>query len=179
MFFYFLGGKVTQSSSEGITIIDSSGMRLTLQDVSECLNLPAAMELLWLHSQESRNQCLLLERTLAQLKGPCNFPIIVGRRPITAPPTGKENQANSVMVIKFFIIFFQKTALLFRKMYFFVEFSLSTIILLHQMQYFPTITYFLVMSLYPPTHHFFAIFKNVVSQRQKRGSSRSEPHHHK
>lgn len=100
---YLSGGKVTQSSSEGITIIDGLGMRLTVQDVSECLNLPAAMELLWVHSQESRNQCLLLEHTLAQLKGPCNFPIIIGRRPVTAPPIGKENQANSVMVIRFLL----------------------------------------------------------------------------
>lgn len=52
---------------------------------------------MWNHAQESRNHCLLLERTLAQLPGE-NFPIIVGRRPNTLAAAGKENQITTITV---------------------------------------------------------------------------------
>lgn len=93
-----LGGKVTQSTAEGITIIDNSGMRMTAKHPSEFENLPGSIELLWTHSEEARNQCILLERTLAKLPGNCNFPIIVGRRPSTTTSVGKENQSQAIMV---------------------------------------------------------------------------------
>lgn len=91
------GGKVTQSASEGVTMIDSTGGRLSLKNLSECSDLPAAFELMWNHAQEARNHCLLLERTLAQLPGE-NFPIIVGRRPNTLPMMGKENRLTATVV---------------------------------------------------------------------------------
>lgn len=94
---FFEGGKVTQSTAEGITIIDSSGMKYTTNDHNECDNLPPTMELLWSYSQDARNQCVLLECTLSKLPGSNNFPIIVGRRPISAQAC-KENQSQAVMV---------------------------------------------------------------------------------
>lgn len=91
------GGKVTQSLSEGITLIDASGSRINLKSINECSDLSATFELMWNHAQEVRNHCLLLEHTLAQLPGE-NFPIIIGRRPNALPIAGKENQITSVMV---------------------------------------------------------------------------------
>ncbi|KAI4459154.1 serine/threonine-protein kinase plk [Holotrichia oblita] len=94
---FYDGGKVTQSKSEGITIIDTSGSRLNFKDESGCLELPGSLNLLWNYSQEFRNQCLLLERTIAALPGPQNFPIIVGRRPqsFTLSTPDKENRSRN------------------------------------------------------------------------------------
>lgn len=91
------GGKVTQSISEGITLIDASGSRLNLKAANECCDLPATFELMWNHAQEARNHCLLLEQTLAQLPGE-NFPIIIGRRPNALPMVAKENQITTITV---------------------------------------------------------------------------------
>lgn len=89
---------MTQSTAEGITIIDNSGMKVTSHDPSEFEQLPPTMELLWTYSQEAKNQCILLEHTLSKLPGSCNFPIIVGRRPNNSQPTGKENQTQTILV---------------------------------------------------------------------------------
>lgn len=98
----FLGGKVTQSTAEGVVIIDSLGMKISAREPAECQNLPGSIELLWTHAQEARGQCVLLESTLARLPGSCNFPIIVGRRPVTQL-MGKENHTHAIMVsFKFF-----------------------------------------------------------------------------
>lgn len=98
----FLGGKVTQSKSEGITIIDTSGSRLNFKDETGCRELPGSLNLLWNYSQEFKNQCLLLERTLAALPGPHNFPIIVGRRPqsFALSTPDKENRSRNPLVKK-------------------------------------------------------------------------------
>lgn len=95
---FFEGGKVTRSTADGITIIDSTGTKYTTRDENDCENLPAPIEWLWSYSQESRNQCTLLERTLSNLPGNNNFPIIVGRRPISSQ-NGKENRTQTIMVI--------------------------------------------------------------------------------
>ena len=96
--FCVVGGKVTQSTSNGITLINNEGTRLTLKDESESSSLPAPLELLWRHAQDARAHCLLIERTLRQLPGQRNFPVIIGRRPTTAT-TGKENQTQNVIVL--------------------------------------------------------------------------------
>lgn len=97
-FICFSGGKITQSSSEGITLIDSTGTRISLCNTTECDDLPAALQLMWKHAQEARNHCLVLERMLSQLPGE-NFPVIVGRRPNTTLSSNeKENQVPTVTV---------------------------------------------------------------------------------
>ncbi|KRT81155.1 protein kinase [Oryctes borbonicus] len=96
---FYDGGKVTQSKSEGITIIDSSGTRLNFRTDNSCHELPNSLNLLWNHSQEFKNQCLLLETTISALPGQHNFPIIVGRRPqsFTVSTPGKENKSQNSM----------------------------------------------------------------------------------
>lgn len=94
---FFLGGKITQSTSEGITLIDANGTRLIARNVNDCNDLPALFELMWKHAQEARNHCLMLENMLSQLQGE-NFPVIVGRRPIMLPSNEKENQIPTLKV---------------------------------------------------------------------------------
>lgn len=88
---------MTQTSNEGTTVIDPNGTRFHLNRGDA---LPPSLELMWTHSQEARNHCVLLEKTLAQINGQ-NFPIIVGRRPsgLSTLPVGKENQMHTAMVI--------------------------------------------------------------------------------
>lgn len=85
---FYEGGKVTQSAGDGITLIDAHGRRVNVQSAEQCKDLTGGMAILWAHADESRNHCVLLERTLTQLPGQCNFPIIVGRRPLNI---NKEN----------------------------------------------------------------------------------------
>lgn len=101
----YLGGKVTQSKSEGITIIDSSGTRLNFKDEESCGELSGFLNLLWIHTQDCRNQCLLLEETLSALPGQ-NFPIIIGRRPqsFTITTIEKENKSHNALVSIIFIM---------------------------------------------------------------------------
>ncbi|KAF2880903.1 hypothetical protein ILUMI_25279 [Ignelater luminosus] len=93
---FYEGGKIIQSSTEGITFVNESGASRTLQNISECRNLPEMLYARWIHSQEAKNHCLLLENTLKQLPGD-NFPVIVGRRPTTGLACNKENQFNVVL----------------------------------------------------------------------------------
>lgn len=48
---------------------------------------------MWIHFEETKKQCLLLEKTLSELPGE-NFPIIVGRRTNVLTTGGKENIEN-------------------------------------------------------------------------------------
>lgn len=93
-----LGGKVTQSTTDGITLIDSSGHKYNFPSTNDCRNLPGTFELMWKHTQECFEHCLVLEKTLSRLQGN-NFPVIVGRRPSTMTSNcGKENFSNSALV---------------------------------------------------------------------------------
>nr|XP_022919763.1 serine/threonine-protein kinase PLK4 [Onthophagus taurus] len=95
---FYEGGKVTSSSNEGVTIIDSVGTRLNFKS-NDQTDLPTSLNLLWIHAQEAKNHCCLLERTLNELPGQKNFPIIVGRRPnsnLNGTP-GKENRTQPLM----------------------------------------------------------------------------------
>ncbi|CAG9769338.1 unnamed protein product [Ceutorhynchus assimilis] len=94
---FYEGGKVTQSSTDGITIIDSLGHKYNFHNPNECRNLSGSYELMWKHSQECFEHCLLLEKTLSRLQGN-NFPIIVGRRPSAMTGNcGKENFSKSAL----------------------------------------------------------------------------------
>ncbi|GJQ82899.1 putative serine threonine-protein kinase [Trypoxylus dichotomus] len=76
---FYDGAKVTQSKTEGITIIDSSGTSLNFKTDTSCHELP--------------------KRTLSALPGQHNFPIIVGRRPqsLSLSTPGKENRSRNAM----------------------------------------------------------------------------------
>lgn len=95
------GGKATNSTTEGITITDSSGRKRNFHVRAD--GLSATFELMFNHMQECHNHCLLLESTLSQLPG-SNFPIIVGRRPsnFANTSTGKENQSRAIIVSIFY-----------------------------------------------------------------------------
>ncbi|CAH0553539.1 unnamed protein product [Brassicogethes aeneus] len=91
---FYEGGKVTQSATEGVILVDASGRKQTFI-LGDCNNLTGTFELMWKHTQECHNHCLLLEKTLSQLQGG-NFPIIVGRRPsnLGSNTSGKENSSR-------------------------------------------------------------------------------------
>ncbi|XP_050308808.1 serine/threonine-protein kinase PLK4 [Anthonomus grandis grandis] len=94
---FYEGGKVTQTTTEGTTLTDSVGRKFNFRSKSECRNLSGTFELMWKHTEECFEHCLLLERTLSRLQGN-NFPIIVGRRPSSiASNCGKENISKSAM----------------------------------------------------------------------------------
>lgn len=94
---FYEGGKVTRSTTEGITFIDPSGHKCNFRTNSECHNLNGTLELMWTHTQECFEHCLMLENTLSKLHG-TNFPIIVGRRPTNTISTyAKENVSRSIM----------------------------------------------------------------------------------
>lgn len=91
----FAGGKVTRSTTEGVSLVDAKGLKYTFPAAGECRNLTGTLELMWQHCQECFEHCLALEQTLSRLQG-TNFPIIVGRRPSALSATcGKENISRS------------------------------------------------------------------------------------
>ncbi|XP_017780877.1 PREDICTED: serine/threonine-protein kinase PLK4 [Nicrophorus vespilloides] len=94
---FYEGGKVTWSANDELTLIDSSGASRKVQGVEQCRYLPSGLELMWTHARDSRNHCILLEQTLSKIPGPCNFPIVVGRK-----PSGKENQHVAQSVVPSF-----------------------------------------------------------------------------
>ncbi|XP_066156659.1 serine/threonine-protein kinase PLK4 isoform X2 [Euwallacea fornicatus] len=88
---FYEGGKVTQSTTEGIIISNAANQKYNFRSAGDCLNLTGTLELMWKHSQECFKHCLMLEETLSKLAGN-NFPIIVGRRPCSSSNgPGKEN----------------------------------------------------------------------------------------
>nr|XP_023026817.1 serine/threonine-protein kinase PLK4 [Leptinotarsa decemlineata] len=94
---FYEGGKVTQSIAEGITIIDSSGNKYIFRSPSECTTLTGELELMWSHTQDSLDYCMLLEKTLSSLPR-TSFPVILGRRPACYRGIlGKENQPQTVI----------------------------------------------------------------------------------
>ncbi|KAK9874680.1 hypothetical protein WA026_005500 [Henosepilachna vigintioctopunctata] len=85
------GGKVIQSSAEGIVMTGASGEEFKFQRPEDCLNLSGTLEYMWSHTLKTKKHCILLEDTLSRLPG-SNFPIIVGRRPSSSLSSrGKEN----------------------------------------------------------------------------------------
>lgn len=90
---FYNGGKVIQLTTEGVTTVtisDEFGFTRKVQMVSECNHLPKSLYELWISSQESRNHCLQIENAVKLLPGE-NFPLIVGRRPLSNP-SNKENK---------------------------------------------------------------------------------------
>ncbi|ERL89652.1 hypothetical protein D910_07017 [Dendroctonus ponderosae] len=93
----FAGGKVTRSTTEGVSLVEPSGLKYSFPAAGECRNLTGTLELMWQHCQECFEHSLALEQTLSRLQG-TNFPIIVGRRPAALSATcGKENISRSAL----------------------------------------------------------------------------------
>ncbi|KAF5276204.1 hypothetical protein FQR65_LT04009 [Abscondita terminalis] len=90
---FYNGSKVVQLTTEGVTTVtisDEFGFSRKVQMVSECNSLPTSLHELWIYSQELRNHCLQIESSMKVLAGN-NFPLIVGRRPLSVP-VNKENK---------------------------------------------------------------------------------------
>lgn len=95
---FYDGGKVTKSVTDGITLIDASGNKYSFISQNECTSLNGTLDLMWTHSQDAFDYCILLERTLSSLPR-SSFPVIVGRRPssCSSGSLGKENHQLRVM----------------------------------------------------------------------------------
>lgn len=95
---FYDSGKITQTATEGITIVDTTSKKYTFRSSLECNSLTGHLELMWSHFKDALNHCHLLERTLSNLPKP-SFPVIVGRRPSAhGGPSGKENQPQNIIV---------------------------------------------------------------------------------
>lgn len=92
---FYDGGKVTRSATEGITINDASGNTYEFVSQTDLTNLSGTLDLMWMHSQDSFDYCILLEKTLSTLPRP-SFPVIIGRKPSSMNPFGKENQTQTI-----------------------------------------------------------------------------------
>ncbi|XP_060523812.1 serine/threonine-protein kinase PLK4 [Cylas formicarius] len=92
---FYEGGKVTYSTTGGVTLIDSSGRKYDFKNSDDCHSLTGTLELMWNHSHELFDHCLLLEKTIS-LMNSNDFPIIVGRRPISVVNySDKENHSRT------------------------------------------------------------------------------------
>lgn len=77
---FYNGEKIVRSSENNIKIFDCDGNTVSMSNEND------AMRSLWQHYQQCFEHCKTLERTLSSIhtEGDC-FPIIVGRRPASAP----------------------------------------------------------------------------------------------
>lgn len=96
---HIVGGKISQSSTEGIILIDENGIRTILKESFQCNNLTGSLQLMWTHAQDAKNHCLNLEKLLSSMEGSNNFPIIIGRRPVVLNTTqDKENLVRNLIL---------------------------------------------------------------------------------
>lgn len=109
---FYDGEKIVRTSEMNVNIFDSDGNQLELNNENNSIRA------LWQHYQQCFEHCKTLERTLNSINadGEC-FPIIVGRRPATAPilAVSRCNSNNlltprlaSVSVIDFNFLFFSQ-----------------------------------------------------------------------
>ncbi|XP_055322215.1 serine/threonine-protein kinase PLK4 [Sitodiplosis mosellana] len=80
---FYDGDKIVRTSDDNVTIYDCDGNTLALNNENDSIRA------LWLHYQECFEHCKTLERTLSSINSESEcFPIIVGRRPTSAPVLG-------------------------------------------------------------------------------------------
>lgn len=77
---FYDGEKIVRTSESKVNIFDSEGGIVAINTEDDFVRA------LWIHYQQCFEHCKTLERTLSSIlsEGEC-FPIIVGRRPATAP----------------------------------------------------------------------------------------------
>lgn len=93
---FFDGGKVIQSSTEGIVLNDLSGDKYHFKKPEECEVLTGHLCFMWNHTIECQKHCVLLEKTLSTIPG-SNFPVIIGRRPCNL--SSIQRKENSVPIV--------------------------------------------------------------------------------
>lgn len=77
---FYNGEKIVRTSEKNVNIFDNDGNVVAMSNENDTIRS------LWLHYQQCLEHCKTLERTLNTIHsdGDC-FPIIVGRRPASAP----------------------------------------------------------------------------------------------
>lgn len=88
---FYDGEKIVRTSENSVNIFDSDGNTLAINNENE------SVRALWSHYQQCFEHCKTLEKTLNSInsKGEC-FPIIVGRRPNSAPIVGVSKCNNLI-----------------------------------------------------------------------------------
>lgn len=91
---FYDGGKITKTAAGDVTLVEGNGNTIALNKMMG--NLSADVAMMSEHYQQCLQHCQLLENVLANLhtNGDC-FPIIVGRRPASAPVLGSMRDGNT------------------------------------------------------------------------------------
>lgn len=80
---FYDGEKIVRTSENNVNIYDSDGNTLAMNNENDSIRA------LWLHYLECFEHCKTLERALSAINSESEcFPIIVGRRPTSAPVLG-------------------------------------------------------------------------------------------
>lgn len=96
---FYDGSKIVQTSAEQVKLTDSDDHPIALTCITDENNSARG---LWLHYQQCLEHCKVLEQTLSSISsnGEC-FPVIVGRRPATAPILSSlKSQSNNIITPK-------------------------------------------------------------------------------
>lgn len=90
---FYEGEKIVRTSENNVNMFDCDGNTLALNNEND------SVRALWLHYQECFEHCKTLERTLSTISSENDcFPIIVGRRPTSAPVLGvSRNNSNNFL----------------------------------------------------------------------------------
>lgn len=89
---FYDGGKITRGSTGEATLVDNNGHSTQLTKMKQT---SATMTMMFEHYQQCLQHCQMLENVLSNLdtRGDC-FPVIVGRRPSSAPVLGPVRDQN-------------------------------------------------------------------------------------
>lgn len=81
---FYDGEKIIRSSENNVSFLDKTGKSIALID---------SVRVLWQHYEQCFDHCKALERALSNIHGEGNecFPIIIGKRPATAPALNGTN----------------------------------------------------------------------------------------
>lgn len=94
---FYDGEKIVRTSENSVNIFDCDGNTLAFNNENDSIRA------LWLHYQQCYEHCKTLERTLSTINGESDcFPIIVGRRPTSAPVLGiSKCSTNNILSPRF------------------------------------------------------------------------------
>lgn len=90
---FYDGGKITKTSRAEIKMVDGDGKHIPFGNLTDDTG---SMQAMYNHYQHCLDHCQTIERLLRDLhtNGDC-FPIIVGRRPASAPVLSSVKESNS------------------------------------------------------------------------------------
>lgn len=94
---FYEGGKITKGPTGDATLVDSNGQAIQSTKLSDNTNTNATM--MFEHYNQCLQHCQMLEQVLSNLdaKNDC-FPLIVGRRPSSAPVLGPIREQNANLI---------------------------------------------------------------------------------